>query len=56
MHNFDTENVLKEIINTKAKKIAPLIKHGISIDEKIEKIKEYENKKLFFNFKKKNIK
>ena len=51
MHDFFTGNALKEIIEAKAKRIAPLIKHGISVDEQKEKIKEFENKKLYFNFK-----
>ena len=53
MHNFFTGNALKEIIEAKAKRIAPLIEHGISVDEQKEKIKEFENKKLYFNFKEK---
>ena len=53
MHNFFTGNALKEIIEAKTKRIAPLIEHGISVDEQKEKIKEFENKKLYFNFKEK---
>ena len=44
MHDFFTGNALKEIIEAKAKRIAPLIEYGISVDEQKEKIKEFENK------------
>ena len=53
MPEFYKENALKKIIDAKAKRIAPLIKDGVSFDEQKEKIIEYERKKLFFNFKEK---
>ena len=56
MREFYTGNALREIIEAKSIRIAPLIEHGISIDEMKEKIVEYENKKLFFNFKEKILK
>ena len=52
MREFYTGNALREIIEAKAKRIAALMT-VISIDDLKEKITEYENKKLFFNFKEK---
>jgi len=55
MREFFKGDALKQIIETKAHRLKPLIKFGVSIDEMKEKIAEYEKKKLFFNFKKKII-
>ena len=48
MREFFKGDALKQIIETKAHRLKPLIKFGVSIDEMKEKIAEYEKKKTIF--------
>ena len=53
MNEFISDNALKEIINNRIHQLSTLIKCGVSIEKLKERISKMEEKKLFFNFKKK---